>query len=317
VALGQNGTLATLAITNAAVGTHSYTAQYLGDGNYAATTFGALTVTVSAGPAAKLAFSSAPASSIVYGNGPGTVTVAVQDSLGEATTSTASVTLTVTGPNSYSHAYTVSAVNGVATFSSLAVPPGVGSYTYAATSGVLTGANAGESVTAATLTVTGNAASRVFGSPNPAFTATIAGYVNGDGSSVVSGAPSFSTTAVRSSPVVAGGYPITVGVGTLSAANYNFSTSSSTLTITGGAPQVVNFLPLAAFTHGGSYQLSASASSGLAVTYSVSGGGASVSGATLTVPSGAAGQTITVTAAQAGNANYGAATSVMQGFVAQ
>jgi hypothetical protein len=227
------------------------------------------------------------------------------------------VTLTVTGPNSYSHVYTANAVSGVATFSSVLNPPGVGSYTYTATSGVLTGATAPETVTAATLTVTGNAASRVFGSPNPAFAATIAGYVNGDGSGVVSGAPTFSTTAVRNSPVVVGGYPIAVGVGTLSATNYTFSTSSGTLTITGNAPQVVNFLPLEAFAHGGNYQLAATTSSGLAVTYSVSGGGASVSGATLTVPSGAAGQTITVTAAQAGNASYGAATSVMQSFVAQ
>ncbi len=327
--LSANGTLASVTIANPSAGVHTYTAQYAaGDTNYPGPiTLGANTtgteaqqvqITVNAGPAAKLGFTASPASPIVYGNGSGTVTVAVQDAAGDTISgSSASVTLTVTGPSSYSHVYTASAVNGVATFSSIANPPGVGSFTYTASSGVLTNATASESVTAATLTVTGNPASRVFGNPNPAFTATIAWYVNGDGSGVVSGAPVFSTTAVRTSPVVAGGYPITVGVGTLSAANYNFSTSSGTLTITGGAPQVLNFLPLPAFTHGGSYQLSASASSGLAVTYSVSGGGASVSGATLTVPSGAAGQTITVTAAQAGNSNYAAATSVAQSFVAQ
>jgi polygalacturonase len=329
VTLSANNTLTSYTVTNPGVGQHVYTAVYGNDTNYpnglslnaAAPSGGeaqALTITVNAGAASRVGITGAPAGPITYGNGPGTVTAAIQDGAGDTvTSSTASVMLTVTGPNNYSHAYTVNAVNGVATFNSLAVLPGVGSYTYTATSGVLANATAGESVTAATLTVTGNPASRVFGSPNPSFTATIAGYVNGDGAGVVSGSPTFSTTAVRSSPVVAGGYPITVGAGTLSAANYTFSTSSGTLTITGNAPQVVNFLPLAGFAHGGSYQLAATASSGLAVAYTVSGGGASVSGATLTLPSGAAGQTITVTASQAGNTSYAAATNAMQSFVAQ
>jgi hypothetical protein len=59
------------------------------------------------------------------------------------------------------------------------------------------------------------------GDPVPALTYTITGFVNGDTSSVVSGSPTLSTTATSSS--TPGYYPITVGTGTLSAANYTFN----------------------------------------------------------------------------------------------
>src|SRR5262249_48325702 len=49
---------------------------------------------------------------------------------------------------------------------------------------------------------------------------TITGFLNGDGPGVVSGAPSLATTANAASGV--GSYPITVGLGTLSARNYDF-----------------------------------------------------------------------------------------------
>ncbi len=54
----------------------------------------------------------------------------------------------------------------------------------------------------------------------PALTWTIAGFVNGDTAGVVQGAPDLSTSATSTSG--AGRYPITVGIGTLSAANYDF-----------------------------------------------------------------------------------------------
>ncbi len=318
-ALALNGTLAAVTLTNPTAGVHTYTAKYLGDATYPVTTLGAntvgtqtqtLTVTVNAGPAAALAFTTAPASSITYGAGPGTVSVALQDAAGDATTSTASVTLTVSGPNGYSAAYTVSAVSGTATFSALANPSAVGTFTYTATSGTLTNAAANESVAAATLTVTAQAASRIYGDPNPTFAYVISGYQNGDASTVVSGSPTLTTTALRNS--TAGPYPIAVGVAGLSAANYVFAGSGSTLTISGGAPQLILFPPLPNFASGGAYQLTASTTSGLPVSYSVSGP-ATVSGATLTVtgPGG-----VTVTASSASSTNYAAATSVQQSFTA-
>lgn len=310
--LSANGTLAQLSISNPTVGTHTYTASYGGDSNYSALAFGSVMVTVSVGPAAQLAVSTAPTTPVTYGTSPGTVVVAVQDAGGNATTSTASVTLTVTGPNSYSQAYTVSAVNGSATFNAIASPPSIGTFTYTATSGSLTSASINESVTAATLAVAAQPASRIFDAVNPAFPYTISNYVNGDTSAVVGGTPLLTTSAQRNSP--AGQYPITAATGTLSAANYVFSTTGSTLTVTGSAPQQILFTPLPNFTHGATYQLTAFSSSGLPVTYSASGSGASVSGTTLSIPSVGS---VTVTASCVGNASYASAPTVQQSFTAQ
>jgi uncharacterized repeat protein (TIGR01451 family) len=116
---------------------------------------------------------------------------------------------------------------------------GVGSYPIAATNGTLSAANyvfsfvdGTLSVNAATLTVTANNTNRLYNTANPTFTASYSGFVNGENSSVLSGAPSLTTTATLSSP--AGSYPITATNGTLSAANYAFSFADGTLTIFGG-----------------------------------------------------------------------------------
>jgi RHS repeat-associated protein len=75
-------------------------------------------------------------------------------------------------------------------------------------------------VNPATVTVTANA-TRIFDVPNPPFQPTCSGFVNGDTSAVISGAPGMTTTATQSSPLAT--YPITVTAGTLAAANYSFS----------------------------------------------------------------------------------------------
>src|SRR5206468_10511294 len=63
-----------------------------------------------------------------------------------------------------------------------------------------------------------------------AFTATITGFVNSETSAVVTGAATFSGTAVGA--VNAGIYTITPAVGDLAAANYDFTTfTNGTLTI--------------------------------------------------------------------------------------
>ena len=326
--LGANGTLASLIVTNPTAGTHTYTAQYLGDSTYAALTFGAntvgteaqtLTVQVTAGPASQLAFTTAPPSTLVYGNAPGTVSVTATDAAGDVPANTPSITLTVTGPGNatvYTATQTANS-SGVASFNLSSVLGGVGSYSFSATATGTSTATASETVTAATLTVTATSTSRAFDTTNPAFTYGITGYVNGDSSNVVSGAPTLSTAALRNSP--AGTYSIVVGTGTLSAANYTFATTSGTLTVNGGAPQTIQLYPLPNFPAGGTYQLTATSTSGLAVTYTVSGGGASVTSAgALTVPGGTHGTTITVTAQQSGNgSSYAAATNVQRSFVAQ
>ncbi|WP_165351050.1 MBG domain-containing protein, partial [Ciceribacter ferrooxidans] len=73
---------------------------------------------------------------------------------------------------------------------------------------------------------------------NPTLTYTPTGFVNGDTSSVLSGTTSLSTTAVTNSSV--GSYPITITVGTLSAADYSFSFVNGSLTVTKATP-VINW----------------------------------------------------------------------------
>ena len=326
--LGSNGTLASVTLTNPTAGTHVYTANYIGDTTYAATPFGTTTytgtqngavpapnplvVTVNAGPGTQLVFSRPPASPIVYGDGPGTVAVAVEDVAGDATTSTAGVTLNVTGPNGYAQSYVATAVNGVATFSLTASLPGVGTYTYAATSAGLTAtAASNETVNPATLSVIAHNASRAVGTPNPAFAYTITGFVNGDTSAALSGTPRITTTASARSGM--GTYPITVGTGSLAASNYLFAGVGATLTVTGNPPQIILFAPLPNLKSGASYQLSACTTTGLPASYSVTGP-ATVNGATLTVTGPG---TVSVTAMRAADATYSAAPAVTQTFTAQ
>jgi M6 family metalloprotease-like protein len=85
----------------------------------------------------------------------------------------------------------------------------------------------------------------------------------------------------------------------------------ASITVVPPAAQTITFGALSGKTYGASpITLGATASSGLAVSYAVTGP-ATLSGSTLTITG--AGQ-VTVTASQAGNSNYGAATSVAQSF---
>ncbi len=86
------------------------------------------------------------------------------------------------------------------------------------------------------LTVTANDASRSYGSANPAFTYTVAGFVNGDSDSALGGQAGLTTTATLSSPT--GDYVITATTGTLASANYDFSFVNGKLTIIRAIPAI-------------------------------------------------------------------------------
>ena len=164
-------------------------------------------------------------------------------------------------------------------------------------------------VNPAALTVTANNASRPYGAANPAFSYTLTGFVGTDTSSVVSGTATETTTATSTSAV--GTYPITFSTESLTASNYTFTYVSGTLTISGGASQTITFNALPNVTYGASpITLGATASSTLPVTYTVTGP-ATVSGSTLSITGAGS---VTVTASQAGNSDYAAATSVSQSF---
>lgn len=164
-------------------------------------------------------------------------------------------------------------------------------------------------VNQAMLTVTANNASRLYEAGNPAFTYFIAGFVNGDASTVVSESATEAMTATATS--IPGSYPITFMTESLAATNYVFSYMSGTLTVLGGASQTITFNQLPNVTYGsGSIVLTATASSGLPVSYAVTGP-ATLEGSTLTLTGAGL---VTVTASQAANADYAAATTVVRSF---
>ncbi len=129
----------------------------------------------------------------------------------------------------------------------------------------------------------------------------------------------FSTTTgvISGTPSQVGTFSVTVTARNCSNGNLTGQTSSRAITITiSPAPQVITFNSLSnKLTTDAPFVVSATGgASGLPVTFTASGvctsGGTNGSTITLTAVAGAC----TVTAAQAGNTNYAAASSVMQSF---
>ena len=84
-------------------------------------------------------------------------------------------------------------------------------------------------ITPATLTVSAINQSKTYGLPIPPLTVNYSGFVNNEGTNVLAGAPSLSTSAtINSSP---GLYDISADVGTLNATNYIFTFVNGTLTV--------------------------------------------------------------------------------------
>src|SRR5205814_871403 len=102
-----------------------------------------------------------------------------------------------------------------------------GNYSFSFANGQLT-------VTKASLTVTADNKSRVYGDANPSFTASYSGFKNGEtlATSGVTGSPSLATTATATSSVAGSPYTITAAVGTLAAGNYSFTFVNGSLTVT-------------------------------------------------------------------------------------
>ena len=105
---------------------------------------------------------------------------------------------------------------------------------WAASSGTLN-----QVVHPAPLTVTANNVSKIVGTPNPTFTASYAGFVNGETAAVLGGAPSFNT--IPTNPSAVGTYPITVDVSGLTDANYTYTPVNGTLTVVAAPTIVLNW----------------------------------------------------------------------------
>jgi hypothetical protein len=164
-------------------------------------------------------------------------------------------------------------------------------------------------INSGTVHVTANAQTKEYGSPDPTFTYAVGVRPNGDGSIVFNG------TLSRSPGEDVGTYPITIG--SLSAGgNYTISYTGNFLSITKGSQQIAWSQSLiVGCSTTSQVQLTATASSALAVTYSSSDASvATVSGNLLTLLKPG---TAIVTASQAGNANYNAAAAVADTVVFQ
>jgi hypothetical protein len=125
----------------------------------------------------------------------------------------------------FSETTTATAASPVGTYNIVPTATGsnLGNYTVTYVNGTL-------SITQANLTVTANSYIIPYGIPDPAYTATITGFLNGDTqATATTGAPSLSTTPA--SPSAAGVYPITVAPGTLASTNYSFTYTNGSLTI--------------------------------------------------------------------------------------
>jgi hypothetical protein len=157
-----------------------------------------------------------------------------------------------------------------------------------------------------TLHVTVDDSSKAYGDPNPAFTVTYVGFVNGDTEASLGGSLVLATAATAGSPV--GTYPVSASG--LTGANYVFDYVDGTLTIA-PATQTITFGPLGGATYGDApFDLSATSTSGLPVAFTATGS-CTVSGITVTITGAAS---CTITAHQAGDANHAAAADVAQSF---
>ena len=152
---------------------------------------------------------------------------------GGGPTPTGSVQFVVDGSNFGS---VVDLVNGAATstsLSSLDAGPHTILVTYSGDTNYVpvTSASFKQTVSKAHLTVTADSKTKVYGDPVPVLTASITGFVNGDKARVVTGSPTVTSAASSASGV--GSYAISVSVGTLAAANYDFpNLANGTLTVT-------------------------------------------------------------------------------------
>ena len=269
--------------------------------------------------------------------GANTVTLTVEDMSGNSSTATATVTiaeykqdqtisfnsiadktygdqafsLSATASSGLSVTYAV--ISGPASISGSSLNiTGIGTVTVEATQAgnndyYSTTAQQTFSVQKATLSVIADNQSIVYGNAIPTLTFQYSGFVNGETSSVLTSEPVISTTATNTSDT--GTYAINLTGG--AADNYTIVNTDGELTIN-KANQSISLEAINDMEPTDSpFDVVASASSGLDVTYEVSGP-ATISGSTITLD-GTNGN-VTVTVSQSGNANYNAAESKFISF---
>jgi endoglucanase len=163
----------------------------------------------------------------------------------------------------------------------------------------------------APLVAVGDNASRVYGTANPTFTGVLTGVLLSDGITATYVSQANATTATGSYSTGPNAITPVLADPKSRLGNYNATVTPGTLTIT-PISNSISFTPIAAQTYGAApLTLSATATSGQAVTFVLVSGPASLSGSTLTI-SGAG--TVTVSAKQNASGPYASAVS-SQSFV--
>src|SRR5262249_20223522 len=143
---------------------------------------------------------------------PATLTITADNKTKTYGSANPTLTLTYSGFVSGDSAASLTTPPTVATTATAASAVGMHPITVSGGAGVsgnyeVTYVNGTLTVTAATLTISADNKSRIYGAANPPLTATYAGFVNGDTAANLTTAPSMATTATASSAV--GTYPIT------------------------------------------------------------------------------------------------------------
>jgi uncharacterized repeat protein (TIGR01451 family) len=141
---------------------------------------------------------------------------------------------------------------------------------------------------------------------------SIAFTLNGNsvGSATTNGSGVATLSSVSLAGINAGSYPTGVGASFAGDSGYTASSGTASLTVN-KAGQTITFGALSDKTYGDAdFSVSASASSGLSVSFGASGN-CTVSGSTVHLTGAGS---CTITASQAGNTNYNAATNVPQSF---
>jgi hypothetical protein len=158
----------------------------------------------------------------------------------------------------------------------------------------------------------------------PTITFTVPNHTYGDAPftvSATSNSVGAITYSVVSGPATITGSTVTLtGAGSVvlqasqvAAGNYTAGTQTATVTVAKESQTITFAAPISPVTYGvAPITLSASSTSGLAVTFSVVSGPGTVSGSTLTITGVG---TVVVAANQAGNTNYASATQVTQSIV--
>jgi hypothetical protein len=302
----NSGGVAQYQASGLAGGSHSIIANYTGDASFFVSSSTVITVNVT--KAAQTITFTAPATPVTYGVAPITLTATA--------TSTLAVTFTASGPATVNG--NTLAITGAGSVTVAANQAGNGNYSAAtAVSKTIVVNKAAPAVSLAPSETTGAYGASV------TLTATLTNA--GDSSLEPTGTVTFfsGTTSVGTGAVDANGIAkltlttLAVGTDSITASyggdsNYATAKSSAVSIVVGKSAQTITFTaPASQVTYGTSpITLVATASSNLAVTFTVAAGSpATVSGSTLTI-TGAG--TVTVTANQAGNANYAAAAAVSQ-----